>query len=167
MSDLYKQVRDLIQRAEAAAYNRGYRQGLADAEKRLLAAIRGTSGEIKPSLISGAGAPADDTSTKAVIQERQRAPKGMVRKLVIRAMRECGNTGIVPARVIERATTDHERMVKIASVRSELRKGRNDGRYRDDGGRWFLARDGEENEEAETPKKDASAPLFNQTEGGD
>lgn len=165
MSDLYKQVRDLIQRAEAAAYERGK----ADAKRELLAYLGGSpiASNLKPSLISGASVSSEDTSGKAGGQDRQRAPRGIVRKLVTRVMREHGNLGITPAQFIEHAATDGERMVRPASVRSELRTGKKFGRYRVDGGLWFLARDDEENEETETPKKDASASLFNQTEGGD
>ena len=164
MSELHKQVLDLIQRAEAAAYERGK----ADAKRELLAYLRGPLMASKPksSLISMGSATSEDTSGKTGRQDRQRAPRGIVRKLVTRVMRERGNLGMTPAQFIGHAATDGERMVKPASVRSELRAGRKRGRYRHDGDLWFLASDGGEMEEAETPDKETSAPLFTQAERG-
>lgn len=160
-NNIHAQVIDLICRAEEAAYERGK----ADAKRELLAFLGAkvsmVSGEPKPSLIS-------DASTDRPAQERQRAPKGIVPKFIINVLRRhaSANRGLTAKKIVSHAETDFEKMIKIASIRGELRTGRNDGRFREDGGRWFLANDGGESEEAEARATDSPASFLSPTERG-
>lgn len=157
--DLHKQVLDLIRRAEHAAYERGK----ADAKRELLAFLGARTAVFEdthpPSLVN-------DTSAASSTQERQRAPKGIVPKFVKRVLRQYAGPrhGLTPQEIRTHAESEHEKMIKPASIRSELRNGRTAGRYREVHGRWFLANGGEEKEEAEAPTKEHSASMFEQTE---
>ena len=149
-NDLHRQVIDLIRRAEAAAYERGkadaYERGKADARRELMAL-----GSQPVAEVSIAPAPhyGHSINTTTPARERQRAPKGIVRKFIIRVLADNDN-GMTPPAIVARAETEFEKMIKLASVRSELRAGRADGRYRDDNGHWYLVR-------SETRKEEAGA----------
>lgn len=153
--NLHKQIADLVKRAEDAAYERGK----ADAKRELLAFLGA-----KPSMQSEpAKRPlASNSDIRRPPQDRQRAPKGIVPQFVRRVLSEHTKAGqrLTPQEIIEHAETDFEKMIKVASVRGELRAGRDAGRYREIGGRWLLANGGEEKEEAETPSQDFSASVF-------
>lgn len=148
MTDLHADLAELVSKIEDAAYERGK----ADARRELLEFL----GD-KPSPAVAPQSPREPyTIVSETInsgfeeQERQRAPKGMARTLILRAMRESIiGGGIEPKDASEAARTDLERMVQVSSIRGELRRGRDKGQYVERNGKWYLA-DGEVDEEAES-----------------
>ena len=70
--------------------------------------------------------------------DRLRAPKGLPRELVKRALAANPN-GLIPADIEKYAETDYERMVKLTTIRSELRRGKEEGLYVERGGIWTLS----------------------------
>lgn len=152
-------ITTILRRAEEAAYKRGYERGQADKAKEIMAVLGHapspdeTSEQQAPSVVVG------DTVSAEVrpASERKRAPKGLVPKFVKRVLAE--NPGLTPKEILERASNEFERMIKAASVRSELRK---DG-YHSRDGRWFLV---SSEAEDQSGQEQSSASEFNQ-EGSD
>ena len=66
----------------------------------------------------------------------KRAPKGTVRALVERVLRD--RPGLAAREIVDGADGDTERLVKLGSIRAELQTGRKQGRYGSEGGRWSL-----------------------------
>ncbi|MBF9052042.1 hypothetical protein GTA62_18830 [Roseobacter sp. HKCCD9010] len=127
------EIAAVLKRAEAAAYERGK----ADAKRELLEFL----GQ-KDAQIGAAPKPQQHDTTRVPPQQqpaegRQRAPKGIARQLAMRAM-YCAKAGMTAADILSHADSDHEKMVKPASMRSELRNGKKDGLYIDNNGEWFL-----------------------------
>lgn len=128
------EIAAIIRRAEAAAYERGK----ADAKRELLAFLGQKDADISaaPSpQADDSDAPTDGQSRPA--DERQRAPKGIVPKFVKRVLGSVTH-GLSPQEMRAYAQDDFERMIKPASIRSELRNGRKAGRYIDRNGKWYL-----------------------------
>ena len=121
----------LVAQIEAAAYTRGK----ADARKEILAAL-GASAKAAPRPRRNRP-PAAPPAGKARTSTSKRAPRGAVRALVERALRE--RPGSTPPEILDCAATDGERLVKLTSVRVELHEGRRQGRYESRDGRWSLA----------------------------
>lgn len=66
--------------------------------------------------------------------------------------------GLTPQEILARAATDMERLIKLPSMRTELRNGRREGKYELNDGRWSLAATGAEAaDEAEPPASDAGS----------
>ena len=123
----------LIKEIEAEAYARGR----ADARKELLDLLgtgTGRSAGAKPSR-GRPGRPAAAPKRRA--SGRKRAPKGSVPRFVEQALRD--NPGQTPPEILARAADDMERLIKLASIRTELRNGGKQGKYQQRDGRWFLA----------------------------
>jgi hypothetical protein len=129
MGTLDDAIRDLAERMVNLVHE-AYRRGEADALERVVQAAR--SGQMQvteaPDTLSGRG---EITSH----EERKRAPKGTVGVLVDRALNN--GSGKTPDEIKASATGDHEQMVAVASIRSHLRAGADQGRYRKQGYRWF------------------------------
>ena len=49
------------------------------------------------------------------------------------------NPGQTPPEILARAAGDMERLIKLPSIRTELRNGGKQGKYEQKDGRWFLA----------------------------
>ena len=117
----------LVAEIEAEAYERGK----ADARTEVLA------------LLGAAGKPARrPRPEKRPTRKRRaggdrRAPKGTVRALVDRVLRD--RPGLNVQEILDRADTDAERLVKLSSIGMELTRGRQQGRYEATDGRWSLA----------------------------
>ena len=123
----------LIADIEAEAYARGQ----ADAKKEILDLL-GTGGE----RIARAKAPRGRRAKAAAAPKRRasgrkRAPKGSVPRFVEQALRD--QPGLTPPEILARAATDMERLIKLPSIRTELRNGRRQGKYELNSGRWSLA----------------------------
>lgn len=70
---------------------------------------------------------------------------------------------IEPKDALEFAMTPEERMVTLNTIRTELRRGKDNGRYNLRNGRWFLVK----NEEgAGSPHEGTPAPFQPQTMEG-
>ena len=91
--------------------------------------------------------------------ERKRAPKGMVRSLVVKVLGKVTN-GLTPQGILDHAETDLERMVKPASIRGELREGFGDGRYRESRGQWFLIKNDGDSVETGGASSRTDPPLL-------
>ena len=146
MGDIFQdKIAALLMEARDESYRDGYERGKSDAKRELLAFLGARDGEVAD--LPAANADANNITQVCNPQrrdanERQRAPKGIVRKFVTRVLNE--SPGLTPQEMPDRATSDFERMIKVTSIRSELRNGRLQGRYQDDHGHWYLASDGEE-----------------------
>ena len=141
----------LVAEIEATAYARGK----ADARKEALAALG--AGEKTASRPRRSEPPGKRPAGQARASKGKRAPRGAVRPLVERALRD--RPGSTPPEILERAANDGERLVKLASVRVELHVGRREGRYESREGRWSLAAspaadDGEPGGNAGAPEPD-------------
>lgn len=78
-------------------------------------------------------------SSQSADAERKRAPKGLVGKLVARVLFENHIIGSKPQDICDAAITEHEKMITASTVRGELRRGKEDGRYVEDNGSWRLS----------------------------
>ena len=123
----------LIVEIEAEAYARGR----ADARREVLSALD-APGQSAPMTGSRREKP---SSTGAARKRRtaggKRAPRGSVRALVERALRE--QPGLTAREILGRAGTDAERLVNLGSIRADLQTGRRQGRYESKDRRWSLA----------------------------
>ena len=123
----------LIAEIEAEAYARGQ----ADARKEILNLL-GTGGEQAARTRATRGRRAKTAAApKRRASGRKRAPKGSVPRFVEQALRE--QPGLTPPEILARASTDMERLIKLPSIRTELRNGRGQGKYELNDGRWTLA----------------------------
>ena len=119
----------LIAEIEAEAYARGR----DDARKELLDLL----GAGPVGRADAGRARARAAAPKRRARGGRRAPRGSVPRFVAQALRE--NPGRTPAEILARASSDEERRIKLASIRTELGNGRRQGKYELTGGRWFLA----------------------------
>ncbi len=67
-----------------------------------------------------------------------RAPSGSAGALVDRVLGERGQKGATSSEIHGAAKTPVEKMVSYSGVRFVLAQGREKGRYRNKGGKWFL-----------------------------
>ncbi len=121
----------LVMEIEAEAYARGR----ADVRKEMLTAL-GAGGESKPRSRRERTSVAR-SARKPPASGGKRAPRGTVRALVERALRD--QPGLTAREILDRAATDAERLVKLTSIRVELHTGRRQGRYESRDGRWSPA----------------------------
>ena len=121
----------LIAEIEAEAYARGR----SDARKSLLDILGAGEKRAAPSGARrgrpGAAAP------KRRAGGSKRAPRGSVPRFVEQALRD--NPGSTVQEILGLASTDAERLIRLSSIRVELRNGRKQGRYESRGRRWSLA----------------------------
>jgi hypothetical protein len=143
--DKLKDINDAIRCNVEEAYRRGFSDGVDSAKAELLSALSGVSPKHKPEDgtedVQRLAAPLVETTRKidasTGYSERKRAPRGLPRDLSTRAMQANPN-GVTPQDIADYAVTDFEKMIAMSSIRSELRQGEKDGRYKETGGLWFL-----------------------------
>lgn len=142
--DAMKVIREAADAEIEAAYNRGK----ADAKAEILALLStgGANASLRPQevdspALNGDNNEVDDSGIEREDGNRKRAPRGLPRALAERVLGTYKGEGCTPADILEHAETDYEKMIKLTSIRSELRKGEQDGRYREHGGVWFLVED--------------------------
>ena len=121
----------LIAETEAEAYARGR----ADARKELLDILG--AGERAAPAGARRGRPPGAAAPKRRGGGSKRAPKGSVPPFVEQALRD--HPGSTVQEILGLAATDVERLIKLPSIRLELRNGRKQGRYELRDGRWSLA----------------------------
>ncbi len=68
---------------------------------------------------------------------RKRAPRGLAPRFVEQGLRD--HPGSTVQEILGLAATDAERLIRLSSIRTELRNGRKQGRYELRDGRWSLA----------------------------
>ena len=122
----------LIAEIEAEAYARGQ----SDARKELLD-ILGAGGERAAPAGARRGRRPGTRTPKPRAGGSKRAPKGSVPRFVEQALRD--HPGSTVQEILGLAATDVERLIKLPSIRLELRNGRKQGRYESHGRRWSLA----------------------------
>ena len=123
----------LVAEIEAEAYARGR----ADARKELLDVLssgRAGAPRAKASRGRKAGAAA---APRRRASGRKRAPRGSVPRFVEQVLR--GRPGLTAPEILACAATDIERLIKLPSIKTELRNGHGQGKYELNGGRWSLA----------------------------
>ena len=138
----------LIAEIEADAYARGQ----ADAKKEILDLLGSGGAQIARARVArgGRGKKAEPKTRRA--SGRKRAPKGSVPRFVEQALRD--QPGQTPPEILARASTDMERLIKLPSIRTELRNGRRQGKYALNDGRWSLS--GSDAGSGDTGSSDAS-----------
>lgn len=133
---------EFLRRAIADAERRGYDRGVTETMEKIQRAVLGDAGATSLSDLKPLGVGVqqdgleDDTLEGGGVLDRKRAPKGLVRKVIARAL--YGGIGLSVQEIEATARGDMEKMIQPSSYRSELRKGRTDGLYREDSGRWYL-----------------------------
>jgi hypothetical protein len=148
----------LIEEIQADAYARGQ----ADAKKEILDLLGSAGARVaRTSVTRGRRAKKAEPKTRRA-SGRKRAPKGSVPRFVEQALR--AQPGLTPPQILDRAATDMERLIKLPSIRTELRNGRRQGKYELNDGRWSVSAAGSAaSGAAETGSSDASP---GQGEGG-
>ena len=119
----------LISEIEAEAYARGR----SDARKELLDILGAGEKRAAP---SGARRGRPAAAPKRRAGGSKRAPRGSVPRFVEQALRD--NPGSTVQEILGLASTDAERLIRLSSIRVELRNGRKQGRYELRDGRWSL-----------------------------
>ena len=123
----------IIAEIEAEAYARGQ----ADARTELMNLLgAGTRQRVGPKETRG-GSAKSTSSRKRRSSGRKRAPKGSVPRFVEQALRD--QPGQTPQEILARAADDMQRLIKLPSIRTELRNGGKQGKYQQRDGRWFFA----------------------------
>lgn len=122
----------LVAEIEAEAYARGK----ADARTELLNLLgAGTRQRAEQKASRGGSAKPTPARTRRS-SGRKRAPKGSVPRFVEQALRD--RPGQTPQEILARAADDMECLIKLPSIRTELRNGGKQGKYEQNDGRWFL-----------------------------
>jgi len=143
--EIVTRLRRAVADAERRGYDRGVRETMAKIQSFVMptqiVTIPGRDDQQHRATPHDDNSVGDDDVTK--VEGRKRAPKGLVRKVVKQALSQ--TAGLTPAQIQETAQTELEQMIQASSYRSELRKGRDLGLYREVNGTWYLV----ENERAE------------------
>ena len=145
MNNLLSQILDLLGQLDAqhsrmeANVAESYARGKEDAKRELMEFLNGKTQPAvelrKPTPVIVRDRPVKPPG------ERQRAPKGSVVKFINRVLTSA-DQGLTPQEIQTYASDEYERMIKVASIRGDLRAGRNAGRYNEQRGQWFLVKDG-------------------------
>jgi hypothetical protein len=138
---------EMLRRAVADAERRGYERGVKETMEKIQRLVLGgaavATGSSEVVVADAASRDAvdtvvdDDADEVGAPADRKRAPKGLVRKVITRAL--SAGRGLSVQEIQATAQGDLEMMIQASSYRSELRKGRDSGLYREDSGRWNLA----------------------------
>ncbi len=142
-SSLEASIIEMLRRAIADAESRGYDRGAKDTMAKIQRLVLGAAEPTTPSGEELKDVAPDHDEVDADSTEvddgqgRKRAPKGLVRKVIVRALSDGSGLGV--QEIQSTARGDLEEMIQASSYRSELRKGRDSGLYREDSGKWYLA----------------------------
>lgn len=177
MSNTYiDEMAAVLRRAEAAAYERGK----ADAKRELLEFLGHKDGQIAaaPARQAEVSTQVDpqqhgqqridhqpEASTSDRVEGRQRAPKGAARALAVRILKSAA-IPMSATDILEKAETGFEKMIKPASMRSELRNGKREGLYTSHNGNWFLTEAARDEIEAEGKDLDVQPSASDNNNNG-
>lgn len=136
--DIIARLRQAVAEAERRGYERGVRETMDRIQNLVMSDTHittsgGQAAAARPEVQDEIDEAEHSDHT---ITDRKRAPKGLVRKVVKRAL--AARPGLTPAQIEATAQDDLEKMIRASSYRSELRKGREAGLYRENDGIWFL-----------------------------
>ena len=109
------------------ALREAFKAGEAHAKQSILAILGSETGMARP-------APSDDGANP----ERKRAPRGLPRAFVTRVIKDNDIYGSSLQDIAEAAVSDDERMIALSTIRGELRKGKDKGRFLEKDGLWHL-----------------------------
>jgi hypothetical protein len=142
--DYITQVNAIVSRAVAEAEARGYALGKADARREILAILNNEAPRAPatpPVARPVSAVVTDKPDVSHAPSGRKRAPKGIVPKFVTRVLTEL--PGLTPREIFALRIGADEEMIKPDSIRGELNLGSRSGRYRTQGGKWFLSSEAE------------------------
>lgn len=132
-----RKIVDLIRELQSASYA----AGAQDAIKRITSAASVMQAELVPNVSRGLPSSDDTEGNDDEVEFEQettrRLPRGIVRQLIVRALQNAPN-GLATVDIQRFALTPDEKAVNANALRTELRRGVVHGRYREEGGRWFL-----------------------------
>jgi len=136
--EIISRLRHAVVEAEQRGYERGVRETMEKIQSLVMPGSRSATsgGDVVAQTHDANGDVEDAEDDATTIHERKRAPKGLVRKVIKRAL--AAKPGLTPAEIETTAQDDLEKMIRASSYRSELRKGRAASLYHEDGGKWFL-----------------------------
>jgi hypothetical protein len=132
MDDVIDEIIAQLEKLKTYGLKR-YNQGVADERARTLVAIQGMPGGLKriPLVLP------KPNKSKIDIANRQRAPRGLAREMVLRSLSAVGSKGTSSRNVSMRARTPAEKMVSIEAIRNEFRILKGEGRCELREGRWY------------------------------
>ena len=107
-----------------------YQRGEQDAIARILRAAQGA-----PAPSNGAG---ESHSSPSPANRKDRVPAGTAKGLIDRVLRERTSLGATPTEIQAAAETDVEKAISYSGLKFALTNGRDESRYENRGGRWFL-----------------------------
>lgn len=110
-----------------AAFAAEYHRGEQDAIARIMKAAQGAP-----------ASPNGGIHERAKQKRKEPAPKGTAKALIDRVLKERGQRGATPSEIKDSAATDTEKLASFAGIRFALTQGRDDMRYKNMGGKWFL-----------------------------
>jgi hypothetical protein len=134
IEDLLEQVSQRSKAVLREALHSAYSHGRTDA----LAPILAAAGIVQDAPLPEAK-PVRVAQNQAIPSE-VKVPRGLPEKFVARAMSAIDAPGISPTDIIPKfARTPQERAISYSALRKALRRGREDGNYKNKGGKWFRA----------------------------
>ena len=95
--------------------------------------FRAAQGAPAPS--NGAG---ESHSSPSPANRKDRVPAGTAKGLIDRVLRERTSLGATPTEIQAAAETDVEKAISYSGLKFALTNGRDESRYENRGGRWFL-----------------------------
>ena len=134
--EVVARLRHAVAEAEQRGYERGVRETMDKIQNLVMSGARVATSSVDVSEAARDVEVDEAEHNTTTIHERKRAPKGLVRKVIKRAL--AAKPGLTPAEIEVTAQEGLEKMIRASSYRSELRKGRQAGLYRVDDGKWFL-----------------------------
>lgn len=121
-----------------------YRQGVADERKRAIEAIQGPTNnlvEAKPQPIAKTSQVRKmPVRTVLAPANRVRAPRGLAKAMIDRALKEAGGKGITSQGVADTAKNSLEKMVSVSAIRNEFRLMRSVRKVSFNEGKWYAVR---------------------------
>ena len=121
----YRDVKQALARAATAEYQRGEKDAIA----RIMKAAQSA-----PEQPDSAHLP----PVARALAQKERAPEGAAEALIDRVLRERGPRGASPTEIAEAAQTATEKLVSYSGIRFRLEQGREQQKYRNKEGKWFL-----------------------------
>ncbi len=131
----------LLQLAIKEAEERGYERGVSDTMDKIQSVVLGSQHSAQNArtvsdISSGLATASKTEGTTKGTGTRKRAPKGLVRQVIRRAL--SASPGLTPHEIQGTAQGEDEKMISPNSYRSELNIGRKKGWYREENGKWYL-----------------------------
>ena len=127
LEDLFEQIRDICAKE--------YKRGEDDAIARIVRAASPGKEAEKPKQIA---AKVSKYSSRKEPKKAGMVPRGVPERFVRRVMSKVPD-GISPGAITDHAETPVEKRIGYATIRGALKRGRDAGEYRNEGGKWFKA----------------------------